>query len=81
MTRTAALERIGQMLEIPPSDLREDLTPSEVSTWDSFGHINIVAFLDNEFGVQLTVSEMASVVSLKSILDIIESRGAFTTSD
>lgn len=81
MTRIAALERIGQMLEIPPEDLRESLTPGEVRTWDSFGHINIVAFLDNEFGVQLTVSEMASVVSLKSILDIVESRGAFTTSD
>lgn len=78
MTRREALERIGEMLEIPPQELKEDLTPAHVAAWDSMGHINILAFLDDEFGICLSAEEMDNVNSLRSVLDIIHERGGFS---
>lgn len=80
MTRRSALDKIAQMLEIPDQQLRESLKPSEVSMWDSMGQINILAFLDREFGIQLTEAEMARITTLGSILDIIEAKGKFDRS-
>jgi len=79
MTRRGALERICQVLEIPDSQISEDLTPSEVPSWDSFGYLNIIAFLDGEFDIQITEAEVVDLESLKSVLDIIETRSGFST--
>lgn len=77
MTRREALEKIAQMLEIPAQQLAENLTPNEVATWDSLGQINILAFLDREFDIQLTQAEMANITTLGSVLNIVENKGKF----
>ena len=79
MIRRAALEKIAQMLEIPDKELHENLTPTDVATWDSLGQINILAFLDREFDIQLTEAEMARITTLGSVLDIVEGKGKFNS--
>ncbi len=77
LTRNSALTTLGAMLEIPRDVLREELSSSDVPNWDSMGHINILAFLDKEYQIQLSNSEMATITTLRSVLDLIELKGGF----
>ena len=77
MTREAALQELGQMLEVSPSQLAENLTPQDLETWDSLGHLNIIAFLDSAFGIDLSTEESQTITSLGSILDLIGEKSGF----
>ena len=51
--------------------LNDSTKPGDVSGWDSFGHVNFMLSVENEFGVEFTEDEFVSfedVGGLKQIL-------------
>ena len=53
----------------------KDTVPEDVSNWDSIGHMNLVASLEKEFGVQLEVDEIMEMSSAGRILAILQAKG------
>lgn len=51
------------------------LTPEDVSNWDSIGHMNLVAHLEKEFGLQFEVDEIMEMASVGRIAEIVKARG------
>lgn len=49
--------------------------PDDVPNWDSIGHMNLVASLEQEFQVQFEVDEIMEMSSPQKILDILKARG------
>jgi acyl carrier protein len=59
-----------------------DLAPGEVRLasiasvpgWDSMASINLVAVIEEEFGIQLEIEELADMASFASVLDLLQQK-------
>ena len=52
----------------------EDTTADDVDGWDSLEHINLIAAVEQEFGVKFTMGQIVSMKNVGEMVDIIESQ-------
>ena len=52
-----------------------DATPESVANWDSIGHMNLVAGLEAEFGLQFAVDDIMEMTSAGKIIEILQAKG------
>ncbi|MBP2033765.1 acyl carrier protein [Clostridium algifaecis] len=53
------------------NDITDDMGPDEIKDWDSLAHVELVAALEDEFGINLDVvdiSKMYTIGDVKKIL-------------
>lgn len=65
------LELIEDILRVPRAEITESLDMEETGTWDSLSHMQLIAALEEEFGLELDADEivaMRSVGSIKTVL-------------
>ena len=77
MSREAVMARLGPIFrEILDPDLTitEDLDASKVSQWDSLNHISLVVAIESEFGVELTVSELATIKNVGDMVTVLKQK-------
>jgi acyl carrier protein len=67
---TQVVEICRQALEDPTVTL--DSTTATVRSWDSLGHMNLIAALEAAFGVELDVMEMAEVDGVRALVAVVE---------
>ncbi len=77
MTKSEALNEISSILQIPAEKIDENIKLDQAPGWDSLGHIAIISFLDTEFSIQLTTSEMMELTTVGAILDVIKLKNRF----
>lgn len=51
--------------------LRADMSPDSLPTWDSLGHIRLIAALEDEFQFSFTLEEIESMTSVSKILSVL----------
>ena len=66
---------IAAILHIPLDGVVDQLAMSEVETWDSLQHMNLIASLEQEFGVEFTFEEIVSMQSVAVIKTVLRSKG------
>lgn len=66
---------ISEILHIPEDKVTDDLTMSEVETWDLLEHMNMVASLEQSFGVEYTFDEIVHMQSVGEIKRVLRSKG------
>lgn len=47
----------------------------EVETWDSMRHMELVASIEQTFGIELTMDEIVSMISVGDIKRVLRGRG------
>ena len=47
---------------------------ASVPGWDSMASINLVAVIEEEFGIQLEIEELADMASFASVLDLLQQK-------
>ena len=52
-----------------------ETTPENVPNWDSVGHMNLVAQLEAEFGLQFEVDDIMKMSSAAKIIEILRAHG------
>jgi acyl carrier protein len=62
-------ETIAATLNISPSLIKEDTKDTDVTAWDSLGHVNIMMSLEQTFDVFLEVEDFAELKSVPAIVD------------
>jgi acyl carrier protein len=68
------LKVVSKALEVDLSEISIESTSNDFAEWDSLGHLNLLNELDNNFNnVADRVPELASVSSVKEIVDLITS--------
>jgi acyl carrier protein len=71
MEYTARGERlialISEILRMPPQEIVDSLDMEATGTWDSLSHMELIAAIEDEFGVDLSADE---IVSMRSVADI-----------
>lgn len=74
-----AVQRVGKAFSeafgVPAETITAQTTPQDVQKWDSIGHMNLVAAMESEFGLQFEVDEIMEMATVAKILEILEKRG------
>ncbi len=52
----------------------EETTAEDVDGWDSLEHINLIAAVEQEFGVKFSMGQVVSMKNVGEMMDIIESQ-------
>ena len=66
---------LADVFELKESDITENLTKDDVSSWDSLTQMDLVSSLEREFDVEFEMLEIVQLISVKKIIDILTSKG------
>jgi acyl carrier protein len=62
---------VAETLRIKPDDVTDEVDMEDTGTWDSLSHMELIAAIEDEFGVSLTADEIVSMRSVGSIKDVL----------
>lgn len=57
-----------------PEDRVHTAQPSTVNGWDSVASVTLIALVEEEFGVEFDVQEIANLLSFGKLLDYLQAR-------
>jgi acyl carrier protein len=77
MTKTAFLTTLEEILGVPPNGLRLTDTRESVPGWSSLTDVNILTVVFTDLGIEAE-EELLDYKSVGELLDILESRDAFS---
>lgn len=63
---------LAENLKISLDQTAQNLTMQDVNDWDSLSHMNLIVALEDEFQIQLTGDEIAEMISLDRIREIVQ---------
>lgn len=66
---------VGQVLGVSAETIHLDDAPETQPKWDSLAHINLMLALESEYHVTFTPEDMATMVSIRSVYDILARKG------
>lgn len=55
---------VAAILGLRPEEIKDELKPDMVDTWDSLNHINLMAALEQEFGIVFNAARLGEVHSI-----------------
>ena len=64
-------EILANALDIEPEELDDNASQKNMSEWDSFALITMVAALEEEFKIDLTLEEIMEMQSLQKIKQVL----------
>ena len=65
---------IAKLFDVDETYLSLNSSPHEIEKWDSLGHMNIVAAIEEEFEIELTDDEIDAMANIASIINIVEGK-------
>lgn len=69
-------EIMAATLELPEDAITETSDMSDITKWDSLGHVNIMVALEQAFDLYMDVEDFAELDSVPAILQYLENEGA-----
>jgi acyl carrier protein len=67
---------IAETLHLPLEKVKDELEMSQVESWDSLQHMNLIASLEQAFGAEFTFEEIISMQSVAEIKRVLRNKGA-----
>ena len=67
-------ELLAEILEMEISEITDDLSQENCSKWDSLQHLNIMVELEEAFDLSFEPEEIADMVSIDKIIEIVKSK-------
>ena len=75
MTREEVFERLNKVFRDVFDDdditVTETTTSADIDDWDSLEHINLVAAVEQEFGMRFTMGQVVTMKNVGEMVDII----------
>ena len=75
MTREEVFERLNKVFRDVFDDdditVTETTTSADIDDWDSLEHINLVAAVEQEFGMKCTMGQVVTMKNVGEMVDII----------
>jgi acyl carrier protein len=67
MSQHKLRKTIAEVLEIPAEDITSEASSDNIEAWDSLKHLDIVLNIERAYRVKFKTSEIAELVSVASI--------------
>ena len=68
-------EIIANIFELDPSQIKKEMTPADIETWDSLSQLNLISSIENEFQIKLEIDEIFTVMKIGDIYDLLSKKG------
>ena len=65
---TRIIDVLSVVLQVPPAAIIDDASTQTINTWDSLRHINLISVLEEEFDIELEVSQITRMTSFSIVL-------------
>ena len=76
MTRTKIFEKLTRIFKEVFDDeslvIEDSTTANDIDDWDSLTHINLIAAIENEFGMEFNMKEIIALKNVGDFVNIIE---------
>ena len=56
-------------------DIKLDITYNDIDLWDSINHVKMIVAIEKEFHIRFKFSEVTIMTSVKSIHEVLKSKG------
>ena len=66
---------LTRILGLPDDAIRDDLTPDDVGTWDSFNGLLLASELESTFSLAFTTEEVTGVRNVGDMKTVLRNRG------
>ena len=75
MSRAEILEKVNEIFRDVFDDesieIVESTTADDIEDWDSLEHINLIAAVEQEFGIKFSMGQVVSMKNVGEMVDII----------
>ena len=68
-------EIIAKIFELEPSQIKKEMTPADIETWDSLSQLNLISTIEKEFQIKLEIDEIFTVMKIGDIYEILSKKG------
>lgn len=63
---------IAKLFKIDPADIKTNMTPDDIESWDSLGQLMLINDLEKEFCIKFEIEEIFEIMSIEDIYNILE---------
>lgn len=74
MNQNRIIEIIASVLEVSAAEINIESDSNSVESWDSMKQLFMVSELEQEFNIEFDTEEMEKMKSVRSIIDIINTK-------
>ena len=64
-------EVMSEILHVSPDDIAPDTSRSDIETWDSVEHLNLMLAMEERFGISLEVEDLSKMTSVPAIQEVL----------
>jgi len=64
---------LGEVLQVEPQNILPDLRMNDIAQWDSLTHVNLMLFLEQEYGIEISEDVIIQCTSVPGIVDVVSS--------
>jgi acyl carrier protein len=68
-------EIIANVFELDPSQIKKEMTPADIETWDSLSQLNLISAIEKKFQIKLEIDEIFTVMKIGDIYEILSKKG------
>ena len=65
---------LADIFHVPVEQITLMSSPDTIENWDSLNHLNLVLAIEQEFGVQLMPEEIDQLLSVESIMVLLDEK-------
>ena len=65
---------LSDVFEMKENEINIDLVKNDIDSWDSLKQMDLVLSIENSYDITLEMEEIVKMISVKSIVEIIESK-------
>lgn len=69
------IELVAEVFDADPATVRDDDTPTTLGGWTSLKHMQLVATIEEVYGVRLSVPEIKSFTSVGAVRAVLAGKG------
>jgi len=67
-------EIVARTFQVPRATVGLESAPATISAWDSLQHVHLVLAIEEEFGVQFGVDDIATMNRVSTIITLLRER-------
>lgn len=71
---TKVREAFKSAFDIDPQSVTMETTASDISGWDSVGHLSLAGSLEEVFGISLDVDDLMEMENVRAIVRIVSTK-------
>lgn len=75
MNRNEITNWIAELFNESPDELTSETQREDIIEWDSIGTLNLMAELDQKFGIVLTNDDLETLQSVGDLIDLLAKQG------